>query len=73
MLINLPLFVVVMCYFRSVGIIGTVFDIIQNNLCEFVIFRGLKGFIVDFGQNLLFCVTDDKKDCDNIYETSILD
>lgn len=35
-----------------------VFNVIGNNLEEFVVFRGYKSYIIDFNQHLLFWVLD---------------
>lgn len=49
--------------------IGRVPNAFRNDLCELVVFRALKGLIVDFGQ---FCVSDSKTNCVSKSETSIL-
>lgn len=34
--------------------IGAIFDVIEHDMCEFIVFTGLRSAIVDFDQNLLF-------------------
>ena len=68
----LPLLVVVLWYFWSVGVIGMIFDAFWYHLCIIVVFDGFESLILDLCGYLLIRMTDSQTDYASSSVISIL-